>query len=157
MPKSEPKGGLRSPLANPRIETIWIEAARMLGWQIERGDAAYASSDGRGAILIGADEILDDDDAVAQLIFHELCHALNEGPEGWSVPDWGLSNVDARDTDREHACLRIQVHLAERHDLRELMAPTTVYRAYHDAITGDPLSPSGDRLPRAAFGLLSVQ
>jgi Fe-S-cluster containining protein len=55
-----------------------------------------------------------------------------------------LSNTDARDIEKEHACLRVQVHLAGRHGLRELMAPTTEYRAYHDAISGDPLAHACD-------------
>ena len=43
----------------------------------------------------------------------------------------------------EHACLRLQVHLTEPHALRELMAPTTEYRAYHDELTGEPLLTGG--------------
>jgi hypothetical protein len=53
--------------------------------------------------------------------------------------DWGLSNGDGRDSAREHACLRVQARLSAPHGLRDLMAPNTEYRAYHDAITGDPL------------------
>jgi Fe-S-cluster containining protein len=130
-----------SPLRHPDIETIWIQAAGAIGWRVQRGDAAYASSDGRGNILIGVDEVLDSDDAVAQLIFHELCHGLIEGPTRWTMPDWGLSNSDTTHLENEHACLRIQVHLAEPYGLRELMAPTTEYRSYHDAIVGNPLAP----------------
>ena len=135
---------LPSPLAHPLIEAIWIAVAEALGLRVERVESSYASTDGRGGISIGVDAILDGDDAVAQLIFHEICHGLVEGPARWSLPDWGLSNADDRDVVREHACLRVQVHLAEPHGLRELMAPTTEYRAYHDAVVGDPLSSTGD-------------
>ncbi|MES1207654.1 MAG: YkgJ family cysteine cluster protein [Pseudomonadota bacterium] len=134
----------RSPLRHPRIEDLWIAAAAAIGWRVERAASAYASADGGGVITIGVDEILDHDDAAAQLIFHELCHGLIEGPERWSVPDWGLCNADDRDVAREHACLRLQVYLTEPHALRELMAPTTEYRAYHDALAGDPLQPASD-------------
>jgi len=145
---------LPSPLAHPRIEEIWIAAAAEIGLRVERVHSSYASTDGRGEISIGVDEILDGDDAVAQLVFHEICHGLVEGPTGWSQPDWGLSNADGRDVVREHACLRLQVHLAEPHGLRELMAPTTEYRAYHDALGADPLQPGTDAaaaLARAAI------
>ena len=131
-------------LRTPAIEAIWIGAARELGWSTERTQGAYASSDGGGRILIGIDEVLDADDSVAQLIFHELCHALVQGPAGWAVVDWGLSNEDARDVIAEHACLRLQVFLSAPYALRSAMAPTTEYRAYHDALAGDPLARSDD-------------
>ena len=66
---------------------------------------AYATSDGRGTIAIGADDTLDADDAFAQLVFHELCHAISEGESAVTKPDWGLDNV-AGHAVREHACLR---------------------------------------------------
>lgn len=145
---------LPSPLAHPLIEGIWIGAAQSIDLRVERVPSSYASTDGRGTIAIGVDAILDRDDAVAQLVFHEICHGLVEGPERWSQPDWGLSNTDDRDVVREHACLRVQAHLAEPHGLRELMAPTTEYRAYHDALPADPLAPDGEGaafLARAAL------
>jgi hypothetical protein len=136
--------GSASALHQAPIEAIWIAAAREIGWSVVRTSDAFATSDGRGTIAIGVDEVLDADDAVAQLVFHELCHGLVQGPERWSQPDWGLSNTDARDVVAEHACLRVQIHLAARHGLRAAMAPTTEYRAYHDAVTGDPLLPASD-------------
>jgi Fe-S-cluster containining protein len=133
----------------PAIQAIWIGAARELGWRIDRTQAAYASSDGRGHLSIGIDDVLDADDALAQLIFHELCHGLVQGPRGWSAVDWGLSNDDPRDVVAEHACLRLQVFLATPYELRRAMSPTTEYRAYHDAIDGDPLRSTAD--PAAAL------
>src|SRR5581483_7086442 len=135
--------GLPSPLGAPEIEAIWIAAAAEIGLRVARTRDAYASSDGRGTIAIGQDDLLDPDDSVAQLVFHELCHALVEGPGAWSLPDWGLDNASARDVAREHACLRLQVHLASPHGLRALMAPTTEYRAYHDALPDDALCGDG--------------
>lgn len=141
-------------LRMPAIQGIWIGAARELGWSIERTQAAYASSDGRGQLSIGIDDVLDADDALAQLIFHELCHGLVQGPRGWSAVDWGLSNDDPRDVVAEHACLRLQVFLATPYELRQAMSPTTEYRAYHDAIDGDPLRSTVD--PAAALARAAV-
>jgi hypothetical protein len=132
-----------SPLATPAIEVIWRAAAGALGFSIARTPDAYATSDGRGMIGIGVDEVLDADDALAQLVFHELCHAMTEGKGAMTSPDWGLDNVAAHVV-REHACLRFAAHLAGRFGLRAMMAPTTDYRAYHDALAEDPLAPDGD-------------
>ena len=68
-----------SPLATPAIEEIWRAAAAAIGFRVARTREAYATSDGRGTIAIGADDTLDVDDAFAQLVFHELCHAITEG------------------------------------------------------------------------------
>jgi hypothetical protein len=133
-----------SPLARDTIERAWIDAAARLGLRVVRTTDAYATSDGRGAIAIGVGEALDVDDAVAQLVFHELCHAITEGHGAVSRPDWGLDNTGPRDVVREHACLRLQAHLADAHGLRALMAPTTEYRAYHDALPCAPLADGDD-------------
>jgi hypothetical protein len=133
-----------SPLARDVIERAWIDAAARLGLRVVRTTDAYATSDGRGTIAIGVGEALDVDDAVAQLIFHELCHAITEGEAATARPDWGLDNTGPRDVVREHACLRLQAHLADAHGLRALMAPTTEYRAYHDALPDAPLADGDD-------------
>src|SRR5215471_8067044 len=106
-----------SPLASDEIERIWIQAAARAGFRVERSGEAYATSDGRGAIAIGQPELLDVDDALAQLVFHELCHAITEAPRGLALRDWGLDNTSARDVAREHACLRLQAHLSDRYGL----------------------------------------
>ena len=128
-----------SPLATEAIETIWREAAARIGFTVARTAEAYATSDGRGLIAIGADEVLDADDAFAQLLFHELCHAITEGEQAAASPDWGLDNVPSHRV-REHACLRLGAVLAGRFGLRAAMAPTTEYRAYYDALGSDPLA-----------------
>src|SRR2546423_1614891 len=114
----------RSPLATPAIDEIWRRAAAGVGFALARTAEAYATSDGHGGIAIGATETLDDDDAFAQLVFHELCHAITEGEGALRKPDWGLDNVPAH-TVREHACLRVQARLSDRFALRAVMAPTT--------------------------------
>jgi hypothetical protein len=143
-PMSRSATGLApSPLGTPAIAEIWRGAAAEIGFSIARTREAYASSDGRGTISIGADDTLDVDDAFAQLVFHELCHAITEGEAARAAPDWGLDDVSAHVV-REHACLRFAAQLAGRFGLRVLMAPTTDYRAYHDALPDDPLAPDGD-------------
>jgi hypothetical protein len=128
-----------SPLATSAIEAIWRHAAAQLGFAVERTANAYATSDGRGLIAIGAEDVLDADDAFAQLLFHELCHAITEGAGSVAMPDWGLDNIPSHLV-REHACLRFGAHLAERFGLRALMAPTTEYRGYYQALAADPLA-----------------
>ncbi|HEY7373245.1 MAG TPA: YkgJ family cysteine cluster protein [Polyangia bacterium] len=137
------KEGDRSPLATSAIDEIWRRAAARVGFALARTDAAYASSDGRGGITIGAHETLDDDDAFAQLVFHELCHAITEGHASLDKPDWGLDNVPEHAV-REHACLRVQAALSDRFGLRAPMAPTTPYRAYYAALPQDPLTAMSD-------------
>src|SRR4029079_14414051 len=137
------KAGDRSPLATPAIDEIWRRAAARVGFALARTDAAYASSDGRGGINIRARETLDDDDALAQLVFHELCHAITEGEASLYRPDWGLDNVPAHAV-REHACLRLQAWLSDRFGLRAVMAPTTPYRGYYTALPADPLGAAPD-------------
>jgi len=114
-----------------------------VGFTLLRNRDAYATSDGRGVIAIAEDDLLDGDDAVAQLIFHELCHAITEGEGALGLPDWGLENR-AEHAVREHACLRFSADLAGRFGLRAAMAPTTDYRAYHDALPEDPLADAPD-------------
>jgi hypothetical protein len=143
-----------SPLATAAIEGAWIDAAARLGLRVTRTTDAYATSDGRGLIAIGVGAALDVDDAVAQLVFHELCHAITEGDAALTRPDWGLDNTSPRDVVREHACLRLQAHLADAHGLRALMAPTTEYRAYHDALGEAPLGEAS--LGEASLGEASL-
>jgi len=145
-----------SPLATDAITLLWMSVAAEAGWQVIRTTEAYASSDGEGRLLIGVDEVLDADDAPAQLIFHELCHALTQGPSSWSLPDWGLSNADPRDVVAEHACLCVHVLLSSPFGLRAAMAPTTEYRAYHDALKEDDIAVSLEPAPARARAALAL-
>jgi len=132
------KSASQSPLATPAIDEIWRRAAATVGFTLARTQSAYATSDGRGGIAIGATETLDGDDALAQLVFHELCHAITEGEASLRQPDWGLDNVPEH-VAREHACLRVQARVSDRFGLRAVMAPTTPYREYYAALPPDPL------------------
>lgn len=123
------------------LDAIWLTVAARVGFRVERSDAVYASVQS-GVIWIGEPGTLDPDDCLAQMIFHELCHSLVEGPAKLGVEDWGLGNVDDRDVPREHACLRLQAALSQRYGLREVLAPTTDFRSYYDGLPDRPLSPS---------------
>jgi hypothetical protein len=135
--------GATTPLCDAEIDRLWMDAASGCGFRVVRGEAAYASTDGQGTILIGAPETLDADDSLCQLVLHELCHALVQGEQSWGEVDWGLCNTDDRDDVAEAACLRLQAHLAARHELRAELCPTTSWRAYYEALPADPLSPVG--------------
>jgi hypothetical protein len=140
------------PLDDPRIDRVWVDAAARLGFEVDRTTAAYASylaTAGRGRIAIGTPETLDADDSVAQLVFHELCHALVQGQANLTVADWGLDNTSDRDLPAEHACLRLQAHLADRHALRPLMTPTTISRGYYQQLAAFPLE-GNDQAARLA-------
>ncbi|NLY95693.1 MAG: YkgJ family cysteine cluster protein, partial [Myxococcales bacterium] len=58
------------------LDAIWLAVARAFGLRVERSDEVYASTDGEGTLTLGTRETLDPDDCLAQMIFHELCHAL---------------------------------------------------------------------------------
>lgn len=123
------------------LDQIWLATAERIGLRVERTGDAYAATDGDRTLRLGVAAALDADDCLAQMIFHELCHWLVEGHDALRLPDWGLDNTTSRDEAREHACLRVQAHLADRHGLRGVLAPTTDYRAFYDGLPADPLDP----------------
>ena len=137
------------------LDAVWLAFARALGLRVERSDTAYATWDGRGTLSIGTPETLDADDCLAQMIFHEACHALVQGDSAFGRTDWGLDNTSDRDAPREHATLRLQAFLAQRHGLRGVLAPTTDYRAFWDALPADPLQPRHD--PTVALAILGAR
>jgi Fe-S-cluster containining protein len=126
------------------LDRIWLSTARAIGLRVERTADTYASTPGNGVLLLAERAHLDPDDSLAQMILHEICHSLVEGKEKFEQRDWGLDNETERDVPREHACLRLQAALADGFGLRRLLAPTTDYRAYYDALPDDPFSPRYD-------------
>jgi hypothetical protein len=123
------------------LARVWIDCAERIGFRVVRTGAAYATYDGCGTIGIGTDDLLDPDDSLAQIIFHELCHALVESDQQWQQPDWGLDNTGDRDVWREHACLRLQAYLAGTVGLRDFFAPTTDFRlTFWQALPDDPFA-----------------
>lgn len=126
------------------LDQIWLATAARLGMRVERSDEVYASWDGRGTLTLSDAAHFDPDDSLAQLVLHQICHALCEGPARWSTPDWGLDNLTDADWLREHACQRLQAALADTVGLRGFFGTTTDYRAYWDTLGAFPLAPGDD-------------
>ena len=126
------------------LALIWTHAAAQMGIRIERSAEVNASWNGDGVLTIGTPETLDPDDSLAQMILHEVCHALCEGPESLPKPDWGLDNFNLAKRVHEHACLRLQAALADQVGLRAFFASTTMFRSYYDRLPADPLAAGDD-------------
>lgn len=127
------------------LAQIWLGAARRIGLRVVRSPDTYAATDGRGTLAIATDDALDADDSLAQMIFHELCHSLVEGPDSFGVPDWGMDNTGPDHDFREHGCLRLQWVLTGRYGLRGVFAPTTDFRSsFWNQLSGDVLADRTD-------------
>ena len=61
----------------------------------------------------------------------KFCHWITNGVETYHERDWGFE-VGAELDHREHACQRLQAALADPHGLRDVMAPTGIFRQYYD-------------------------
>jgi hypothetical protein len=128
---------------------IWVATAARCGLRVVRTSESYASYDGNGILALSVAEHLDADDSLAQMVLHELCHALVMGDDAVRRVDWGLS-VEGRDALEEHATHRVQAALADRVGMRAFFAVTTDWRPYWDALPADPLEGDGDpAIPRA--------
>jgi hypothetical protein len=100
-------------------------------------------TDGTGQLALSTRADLDEDDCLAQMVLHELCHWISNGADSYSQRDWGFPLWDKVDV-REHACLRLQCWLAGRWGLREMFGPTGGFRQYYDQLPDDPLAPCDD-------------
>lgn len=144
---------MTAPVYRDPVDALWVAAAARCGLRVVTSREVYASWDGAGELAVAHPDDRDPDDCVAQLVLHELCHALVEGRAAWAERDWGLCNHDDRHVVREHAAHRVQAWLTDPHGLRALLAPTTEHRAYYDALPADPFAPSDDpALPPALAG-----
>lgn len=123
------------------LDLVWLHCAKRLGMTVVRSREVFAAWDGAGTLTVADERDFDPDDCLAQLIFHELCHALVAGPEALTLTDWGLCNRDDRDLGSEFATHRLQAALADRHGLRAFMGPTTEHRPYYDGLPADALGP----------------
>lgn len=122
------------------LDLIWLATARRLGLHVRRNPAIFSATDGTGLLELGPFDTLDADDTTAQMILHELCHWITNGYETFHERDWGFA-LDAELDWREHSCLRLQAGLTQAFGLRGMLAPTSQFRAYHDAIPEDVLQP----------------
>jgi hypothetical protein len=121
------------------LAMVWINCARAVGFRIVRTPDAYATTDGKGTFLIAEDAMFDPDDSLAQMILHELCHALIEGKGGESKVDWGIGYAVGNYPWREHAALRLQAYLAGQVGMRDFFAPTTDFRvSFWGSLPADP-------------------
>lgn len=129
------------------LDSIWLRCAAELELPVARGGEAYVHFDGR-VLHIADATALDEDDSLAQLLFHEICHLLVQGPARRHTPDWGLDNQggldEAADALRERAALRLQAHLAGAFSLRAHLFPTTVVRPFFEALPDDALFVDGE-------------
>lgn len=132
------------------LDAIWLTVAQRIGFRVERSKEVYASTDGKGVMIIGEPSTLDPDDCLAQMILHELCHSLIEGAQSLRLPDFGLENLSDSDATREHACLRLQAWLTEPHGLRCVLAPTTDFRAFYDTLPANPFDDGADPATKLA-------
>ena len=137
------------------VDVIWLHAAGQCGIQVTRDNEVFASWDGKGLLRIGTPETLDADDSLAQMILHELCHALVAGPDGIAKTDWGLDYEDPGHQKFERATLRLQAALAESYGLRQFFASTTDSREYYDQLPADPLADDGD--PASELACLAMK
>lgn len=129
---------------NDPLDIVWLNAAREMGMTVERSSEVFAAWDGQGTLTIGSPETLDPDDSLAQMILHEVCHALIEGPDALALPDWGVRLDLPGQRVREHACLRLQAAVTTPFGLRRFFAATTTFRTYYDQLPEDPLHENGD-------------
>jgi hypothetical protein len=135
------------------LDQVWLGAAAAMGVTVSRSEDVFAAWDGQGSLVLGTDETLDADDCLGQMIFHELCHSLVQGPGNLSRPDWGLDNIGDGDLHREHACLRTQCALLMPLGLRAAFAPTTEHRVFYDSLSEDALRGDGEDVALARRAL----
>ena len=67
------------------LDAIWTSALRRIGFGLRRSAEVFASVQD-GVLLLGVPKTLDADDCLAQMILHELCHSLVQGPRELGKP-----------------------------------------------------------------------
>jgi Fe-S-cluster containining protein len=146
------------------LDLVWRRCAARCGFEILRTNEVYASYDGTRTLRLSTPDDFDADDSLAQLILHELCHALvalARRPDALKIEDYGLDNTSDKDLVDEHATHRLQAHLADRWGLRPLFAVTTTWRPYWDRLGKNALrGPESDPavpLAKAAFDLAETE
>lgn len=130
-----------SPWAQLRtLDDAWIGLLHQLGARLHRTDECFVAWLGdEHTLSVAHDQDLDDDDTLAQIILHELCHHWVEGPQSWNQDDWGLNNQTDDDLAREYAALRLQAAVLSTTNLRTYLQPTTDHRWFYEALDRSPL------------------
>ena len=124
-------------------EVVWIATATRLGLHIRRSPLVFSATDGSGRLQLSTRDDLDEDDCLAQMLLHEICHWCTNGVESFNTRDWGFA-LDGPTDPREHAALRLQAWLADEGGLRDFFGPTGIYRQYYEQIPKDPTQPIDD-------------
>jgi len=135
------------------VDLVWLALMRRLGIDVERTDAAYATYDGAGTLAVAVQEDMDPDDCLAQMLLHEVCHALVQGRRALTTLDWGLAYQEGEGLDEEYATHRLQAHFADRVGMREFFAVTTQWRPHWNQMGPEPLRGTevSSRLARRAL------
>lgn len=139
------------------LDVLWSQLLEDLGFQLRRSDDAYASFDGERTLTICTPQAFDADDCLAQMILHELCHALVGQEASRTKEDWGLASQGDANLDEEYAVHRLQATFAARYGLRQFMAVTTEWRPHYDAMGPDPLRGPGRPEELARRGLAQAR
>lgn len=122
------------------LEVIWLATAKRLALTIRRDPDIFSMTDGTGLMSFSTRPELDEDDNLAQMTLHEVCHWVTNGVDTYHQRDWGFPLWEKIDV-REHACVRLQCWLASAFGLRGMFGPTGCFRQYYDALPADPLQP----------------
>lgn len=125
------------------LTLVWERLLQELGMSLTRTADAYATYDGQGHLALAIDAHLDADDCVAQMVLHELCHALVQGRRALTTLDWNLPCGENEGLSAEFAAQRLQAYFADGVGMREFFAVTTQWRPYWDAM-GKPLPASSN-------------
>jgi hypothetical protein len=137
------------------LELVWLATAKRLGLTVRRNAEIFSATDGTGLLELGPRGDLDADDAVAQMIFHEICHWITNGADTVAERDWGFA-LDGLGDPREPAGLRVQAALADSIGLRSFLGPTGFFRQYYDRIPANPLQPIDDSEREAQVVALAI-
>ena len=135
-----------------QTDALWASTAQSLGLTIARRRGAFVSYDGEGTLIVAPYDEMDADDHLAQIVTHELAHLAVQGPSSKREVDWGLDNMSDAHVPRELAALRVQASWCDLHGLRDVLVPTTAFRAAWPAIGAAPFDPPGAGLPEPIEG-----
>jgi hypothetical protein len=139
LPTDLPAGRVEQIALLRRLDAEVVAAAAEFGLRVERAAGSWVSyRAAQRAIVVAPDQELDPDDCLLQIVLHELCHWMVQGPAAVAYDDWGLDNQTADDEACEHAALMLQRTLLAPRALVDVLEPTTEFRAYYRELGFDP-------------------